>query len=139
LTKQLLIGGQALVELGLSRHTRDINYLIKDQSSPFAFIVDTTLNIGYVNANGSTFLNAVWQHEQANLGSIASPQALLELQAYSFVRHSLEGNWNQADEAEFDIKFLARKFSLTGFKIIQRFVSETQSAEIRQIIDLIRK
>jgi hypothetical protein len=64
---------------------QDVNYLIEGQSSPTSFIIDTTLNIGYANANGSVFLNAIWNYEKVNQGRMASPQALLELQAYSFV------------------------------------------------------
>jgi hypothetical protein len=63
----------------------------------------------------------------------------LELKAYSFVQHCLNGFWKKADEAEFDIKFLVREFNLTGVKIVNKFVSEGELSEINKIIKSVRK
>jgi hypothetical protein len=77
--------------------------------------------------------------EAKNNGELASPQALLELKAYSLVQHCLNGFWKKADEAEFDIKFLVREFNLTGVKIVKKFISAGELAEIEKIIKSVRK
>jgi hypothetical protein len=137
--KQLLIGGQALVKLGSSRMTEDTDYLVNNTASKMAFSHDKAANVDYCNANGNKFFAEVWKMEAKNIGEIASPQALLELKAYSFVQHCLNGFWKKADEAEFDIKFLVREFNLTGVKIVNKFVSEGELSEIHKIIKSVRK
>lgn len=77
--------------------------------------------------------------EANNNGEIASPQALLELKAYSLVQHCLNGFWRKADEAEFDMKFLCREFNLSSVKIVSRFVSAGELAEINKVINSVRK
>ena len=132
--KQLMIGGQALVQLGSSRNTHDTDYLINDDSSKLAFVHDKAANVDYCNAAGNKFFAAVWEMEKANIGPLASPQALLELKAYSLVQHCLNGNWKKADDAEYDIKFLVRTFSLTGVKLVNKFVSAGELSEINKVI-----
>ena len=105
---QLLIGGQALAQLGSSRHTSDTDYLVFDESSKKAFIHDAANNVDYCNANGNKFFAAVFLMENSNQTGRASVKALIELKAYSFVQHCLNRNFKKADEAEFDIKFLTR-------------------------------
>lgn len=113
-----MIGGQALVALGSSRATHDTDYLVNDLSSKLAFSHDKAKNEDYCNANGNKFFAAVWKAEAKNIGPLASPQALLELKAYSLVQHCLAGHWSKADSDEFDIKFLCREFGLTGVKLV---------------------
>lgn len=139
INKQLLIGGQALVKLGSNRVTEDTDYLINDASSKVAFIHDKKTNVDYCNANGSKFFAAVWKMELKNEGEIASPQALLELKAYSFVQHRLNGFFRKADEAEFDIKFLVREFNLREVKIVKKFISESELKEVQKIIESVKK
>ncbi len=137
--KQLLIGGQALVKLGSSRSTMDTDYLVNDLSNKMAFTHDKENNIDYCNANGNKFFAEIWKMESKNIGEIASPQALLELKAYSLVQHCLNGFWKKADEAEFDIKFLVREFNLTGIKIVNKFVKPGELEEIEKVIKSVRK
>lgn len=132
--KQLMIGGEALVQLGSSRSTVDTDYLINDTSSKLAFSHDKENNIDYCNANGNKFFGAIWKMEKKNIGPIASPQALLELKAYALVQHSLNGNWKKADESEFDIKFLVRTFGLKEVKIVNKYISEGELSEVNKLI-----
>lgn len=137
--KQLLIGGQALVKLGSSRSTLDTDYLVNDLSNTNAFAHDKANNIDYCNANGNKFFAEIWKMEINNIGEIATPQALLELKAYSLVQHCLNGFWKKADEAEFDMKFLVREFNLTGVKIVNKFVKPGELEEINKVIKSVRK
>lgn len=139
MTKQLMIGGQALVKLGSSRMTVDTDYIINDTNSKLAFIHNSENNVDYCNANGNKFFAEVWKMEKNNNGEIASPQALLELKAYSFVQHCLNGFFKKADEAEFDIKFLVREFNITNIKIANKYISEGELSEVNKIIRSVRK
>ena len=138
-SKQLLIGGQALVKLGSSRSTLDTDYLVNDLSNKMPFSHHKDSNIDYCNANGNKFFAEIWKMESKNIGEIATPQALLELKAYSLVQHCLNGFWKKADEAEFDIKFLVREFNLTGVKIVNKFVKPSELEEINRVIKSVKK
>lgn len=139
ITKQLLIGGQALSKLGSSRVTTDTDYFIDDKGSKVAFSHDKAENVDYVNANGGKFFREVWKMEAKNNGEMASPHALLELKAYSFVQHCLNGFFRKADDAEFDIKFLVREFNLKGVKIVNKYISDGELSEIEKIINSVKK
>ena len=54
-TQKILIGGQALLELGSTRGTNDVDYLVEDKTSTEMFICDKEANIDYLNANGNKF------------------------------------------------------------------------------------
>ena len=138
-SKQLMIGGQALVKLGSSRTTLDTDYLINDTSSKLAFIHDKESNTDYINANGNKFFAEIWEMEKNNIGPLASPQAILELKAYSLVQHCQNGYWKKSDEAEFDMKFLVRAFNLTQVKIVKKYISIGELSEIEKIINSVRK
>lgn len=137
--KQLLIGGQALRKLGSSRFTTDTDYLVFDKSNKSAFLHNKDLNVDYCNANGNKFFAAIWKQEEKNIGEIATPKSLLELKAYSFVQHCLNGFFKKADEAEFDIKFLVREFNLTAPVLVKKFVSEGEYSEILKIVNETKK
>jgi hypothetical protein len=132
--KKLLIGGQALRELGSSRFTDDIDYLVDDKSSKKPFIVGNEVDL--INANGHKFFREVWNLEKNNNTEIASPKALLELKAFSFVQHCQNRNFKKADDAEFDIKFLVRTFNLDEPKIVKKYISEGEYSEIKKILDI---
>ena len=100
---------------------------------------DKANNVDYCNANGNKFFAEVWKMEAKNIGEIASPQALLELKAYSFVQHCLNGFWKKADEAEFDMKFLVREFNLTEVKLVKKYISAGELSEVEKIIKSVRK
>ena len=137
--KKLMIGGQALVKLGSSRHTLDVDYLIKDLNSKYPFSHDKLTDTDYCNANGSQFFADVWQMEIKNNGEIASPQALLELKAFAYAQHCLNGFFKKADDAEFDIKFLVREFNLKALKIAKKYISKTELVAINNIIKAVKK
>ena len=139
MTKQLMIGGQALVKLGSNRTTNDTDYLINDTTCKLAFTHNNDSNIDYCNANANLFFAEVWKMEKNNNGEIASPQALLELKAYCLVQHCLNGFFKKADDAEFDIKFLVREFNLTSIKIANKFMSSGELSEVNKIISSVRK
>ena len=136
--KQLMIGGQALVKLGSNRTTSDTDYLINDTNSKTPFTHNKDLNIDYCNANGLNFFADIWKMELKNIGEIATPQALLELKAYSLVQHCQNGFFSKADDAEFDMKFLVRKFNLTGVSIVKKYVSAGELSEIEKVINSVR-
>lgn len=129
---KVLIGGRALIALGSSRNTLDTDYLVNDTANSNAFIHDLDANIDYINANGNKFFAEIWATEQGQ--QIASPQALLELKAYSFVQHCLNRNFQKADDAEYDMKFLVRTFGLRGVKLVQKHVSAGELSEINKVI-----
>lgn len=137
--KNLLIGGQALVKLGSSRSTNDTDYLVSNATVKQAFYHDKEKNTDYCNAASNKFFAEIWKLESKNNGEIASPQALLELKAYSFVKHCLNGFFQKADDAEYDIKFLCRTFNLSSVKIVKKYVSAGELSEIEKIINTVRK
>jgi hypothetical protein len=131
---KILIGGQALRILGSTRSTNDIDYLINDTTTKEAFLHDE--NIDYLNANGNKFFAEIFKIENGN--QIASPQSLLELKAYAFVQHCQNYKFQKADEAEFDMKFLVRKFNLT-VKKVRNYVSSGEFSEIMKVINSTKK
>lgn len=129
---KILIGGQALAELGSSRGTNDVDYLINEESSKDAFICDEKANIDYINANGNKFFKEIFELEKDN--KIASPQSLLELKAFAFVQHCQNFKWNKVNDCEFDMKFLAINFDINSVKIVNKYVSEGELSEILKVI-----
>ena len=136
--KQLMIGGQALVKLGSNRSTLDTDYLVNDTTSKIAFTHSKENNTDYCNANGNKFFAEIWKMEAKNNGEIATPQALLELKAYSLVQHCLNGFFKKADDAEFDIKFLVRSFNLKSVSIVAKYVSAGELSEIQKVINSVK-
>lgn len=134
----LLIGGHALAQLGSSRHTDDVDYLINDLTTREPFLHDEAANVDYVNANGHKFFAAVWKAEAGNQTGRATPQSLLELKAFAFVHHCLNRRFQKADDAEYDIKFLVRMFGLKGVKIAPRFMTAGELAEVVKVIESTR-
>lgn len=142
----ILIGGTALRNLGSSRYTEDTDYLIFDPSQKEIFIHDTAANIDYVNAGAKAgnrqaiqFFGEIWKMEAKNIGKTASPQALLELKAYSLVQHCLNRNFQKADDAEYDMKFLIRSFKLKGVKTVKKYLSSGEMHEVQRIIEAVRQ
>jgi len=131
---KILIGGQALRALGSDRYTNDTDYLINDKSSTEAFI--TSKEVDFLNANGNKFFKEIYKIEENN--TIASPQSLLELKAYSLVQLCQNMQFAKADKAEYDIKFLVRKFKITDIKIVKKYISAGELAEIHKIINSVK-
>ncbi len=131
---KILIGGQALRQLGSDRYTNDVDYLINDTTTSETFI--TSEKVDYINANGNKFFNELYKVEQNN--EIASPQSLLELKAYAFVQHCQNFNWVKADACEYDIKFLVRKFKLTSVSKVKRYISFGELSEVEKVINSVK-
>lgn len=130
---QILVGGQALRNLGSDRYTNDVDYLIFDSSTKEAFI--TSDNVDFLNANGNKFFNDIYQVEKGN--SEATPQSLFELKAYAFVQHCQNFNWAKADSCEYDMKFLVRNFGCTA-KIVKKYISSGELSEVVKIINSVK-
>ncbi len=137
--KKLMIGGTALVKLGSTRKTDDVDYLINDESTTEMFIHDKENNVDYINANGHDFHAEIWKMEKDNIGEIASPQALLELKAFAFVQHCMNGFWFKADEAEFDMKFLLRKFDLNNVTIVKKYLGKGELTEVERVVNSVKR
>lgn len=131
---KILIGGRALVALGSSRNTLDIDYLVNDTSTRKVFIHKDGAD--YCNANGSKFFKAIYEEEKGN--QMASPQSLLELKAYGWVQHSLEGNWKKVTDYEYDIKFLVQNCGVRELKIVKKYLSKSEFEQIQKFIDEIK-
>ena len=132
-TDRILIGGQALRNLGSDRHTNDVDYLINDISVKEAFI--TSEAVDFLNANGNDFFNEIYKIEEGN--DQATPQSLFELKAYAFVQHCQNMNWAKADACEYDMKFLVRNFNCTT-KIVKNYVSAGEFSEIQKVINSVK-
>ena len=68
---KILIGGQALMQLGSTRNSEDIDYLVCIENNTETFI--HAPNADLINANGHPFFKEIWEIEKEN--SIASPQS----------------------------------------------------------------
>lgn len=132
---KILIGGQALVSLGSTRATNDVDYLVNDESTTDVFI-HHNVNEDWINANGHPFFKEIYELEKDNI--IASPQSLLELKAFSLVQHCINRKFQKADEAEFDMKFLCRTFNLTQVTLVQRYITKGQFFEVTKIIHKVK-
>lgn len=131
---KILIGGQALRNLGSDRHTNDVDYLINDKSTSEAFI--TSKEVDFINANGNKFFASIYKIEEGN--ETATPQSLLELKAYAFVQHCQNMNWAKVDACEYDIKFLVRTFNLKNVKIANKHISIGELSEVQKVINSVK-
>lgn len=134
--KKLMIGGAALNDLGSSRATQDVDYLVHIPGSDL-FIKEDGGDL--VNAAAHPFFGAVWEMESSNIGPIASPQALLELKAFALAQHCRNGFFQKADDAEYDIRWLVRHFNLSDVRLVTDHVSPGELSEIRKIIRGVKK
>ncbi len=133
-TNQILIGGQALRNLGSDRYTNDTDYLINDMTTNKVFI--TGSKIDYCNANGNKFFAEIFNIEKEN--AQATPQSLFELKAYAFVQHCQNLNFVKADACEYDLKFLVRNFDCKP-NIVKKYISSGELSEITKIINNLKK
>lgn len=130
----ILIGGQALRNLGSDRHTEDVDFMINDSTTTETFIAEK--GVDYINAANNSFFKEIYNLEKGN--KQATPQALLELKAYAFVQHCQNFNFAKADACEYDIKFLVRNFDVS-LKVVKKHISEGELSEITKIINSVRK
>jgi len=134
--KQLMIGGQALRQLGSSRSTEDTDYLIYEPAVSRTFIHDKGGNIDYCNAAANAFFGQVWEMEKDNQGPIASPQALFELKLYAWVQHFCNGFWNKEFDARYDLEFIMRKFPhVTESKVAVWHLNPGQQSEAVKLVN----
>ena len=139
--KQLMIGGQALRQLGSTRFTADTDYLVCVKNGSL-FFHDTQNNVDYINAgaqnqkganaNAAKFFAEIWKMEKQNKTNIASVQAIAELKSYSLIQNCLNFDFKKADEAEFDLKFL-KSLGATLPMVCKKYVTEGQFLEIEKI------
>ncbi len=129
----ILIGGQALKNLGSSRNTLDHDYLINDSSKD---LFTCSNKVDLLNADKSNFFMEIWNQEEGN--EQASPQSLLELKAYALVEHCQNQQWQKADDCEYDIKYLVRHCGLTEIKIAQKYMTDGQAQYITGIIEAVK-
>jgi len=134
-TDKILVGGQALRNLGSDRYTNDVDYLINDTTNTKAFI--TSEEVDFLNANGNKFFNEIYNAEKGN--EQATPQSLFELKAYAFVQHCQNFNWKKVASTEYDIQFLVREFGITESKVAKKYMSAGEYGEIVKIIRNTRK
>ena len=125
---KILIGGQALRELGSPRFTNDVDYLIFDENNFDQFSFDKENNVDYMNGNGSNFAEAIWNKEKNN--TIATPQSLFELKAFAFLSHLRNFNQNKMNDCIFDMKFLNINFGINSIPTLEKFITETEKVEI---------
>lgn len=130
---KILIGGRALIALGSSRGTLDTDYLVSIPGAPM-FIHNADGSEDLCNAAASEFFAEIYAIEKGNV--IASPQSILELKAYAFTQHCENFNFEKADQAEFDIKFLARKFDLTSCPIAAKYISSGALRTVEKILKI---
>jgi hypothetical protein len=128
--QKILVGGQALRNLGSDRYTEDVDFLVNDKSTTDAFI--NTVGIDYINANGNKFFNEIYNIEKGNIQ--ATPRSLFELKVYAFVQHCQNFNFAKADSCEYDLKFLVRNFNITESKIARKYITNGEYSEIVKII-----
>ena len=134
--RKMLVGGQALKNLGSSRNTQDTDYLVNDKNLG-QFHHEN--GVDFLNAAKNDFFAAVWKAEKNNKTGQASPQSLLELKAYALVQHAQNRMFQKADDCEFDIRFLVRNCGAGRLQIAQKWMTEGQAAEINAIIDGVKK
>ena len=132
---KILIGGQALRNLGSDRYTDDVDYLINDESSTEAFFFG--VEVDFLNANGNKFFAEIFAIENGN--EQATPQSLFELKCYAFVQHCQNFNWQKVDSTEYDIKFLVRNFDIKGSFIAKKYISIGEYSEIVKVINSVKK
>ena len=133
--KKVLIGGQALRNLGSDRYTNDVDYLVNDTTTTNAFITSEKEDI--LNANGNKFFADVYKVECDN--AEATPQSLFELKAFAFVQHCQNFNFAKADACEYDLKFLVRNFGIKESKIAKKYITNGEYSEVVKIINSVKQ
>ena len=130
-TEKRLVGGQKMREMGSTRHTDDLDYLVYDESDSRLFINSDEQD--FINCANHKFYEAIW-----NLGTVDA-QAMLEMAAFTFVQHCMNGNFVKADSKEFDIKHLARLIGKDAkIKIANEFITAGQEQEVKRIINSVK-
>ena len=130
---KILVGGQALRNLGSDRYTNDTDYLINDESTKEAFI--TSNDVDFLNANGNKFFSEIFKIEAGN--NQATPQSLFELKAYAFVQHCQNFNFAKADSCEYDLKFLVRNFGCKPV-LVKKYISTGELSEVQKIVNSVK-
>lgn len=129
---KILIGGQALRELGSSRHTEDLDYLVflEDDFSPFHTIDGND----YINGNSSNFFEEIYNSEKGN--KIASAKGLFELKAFALIEHYRNSNHNKVNDCIFDLNFLKINFNITDFPILKKYATSVEIELVNELVKL---
>lgn len=133
-SSKILVGGQALRNLGSDRYTNDVDFLVNDTTSKSAFIHENDEDL--LNANGNKFFAEIFAIENGN--EQATPQSLFELKCYAFVQHCQNFNFAKADSCEYDMKFLVRNFGIKSSLIAKKYISTGEYSEIVKIINSVK-
>ena len=125
-----LIGGQKLREMGSSRYTDDLDYMIYDESDSRLFVKEESGDL--INAANHPFYSEIWKKG-------ISEQTMLEMAAFTFVQHCMNGYWDKADTKEFDIKFLVRLIGQDAkVEIVRKYITIGQEEEVNRIIGSVK-
>jgi len=134
----VLIGGQAMIHLGLNRTTLDHDYLglVPDNKRTFVKIPG-----GHIcNASVDKFFMKIYLKEKGN--EVATPQSMLELKCRSFVERWRNGHFEKANNIDVsDITFLVNEYAVTSFPILSRNwdLSIGEKKELKKIIKEAKK
>ena len=123
---QILIGGQALRQLGHDRYTDDVDYLINEAGMPTFITGD---DVDYINCSSNKFFAEIWANVKP-VNGVADPQSLFDLKMYACVQHFQNFNMSKAAACEYDLKFLHREFGCTP-KIVKKHIT---TGELNSII-----
>lgn len=128
---KILVGGQALRNLGSDRYTNDVDYLVNDTTSKKAFI--TSENEDLLNANGNKLFAEIYKIEVGN--EQASAQSLFELKAFALIQHYQNFNFKKAAACEYDLRFLYLNYGIKECKIAKKYITCDEYNEVKKIIN----
>lgn len=130
---QKLIGTYALLKLGSSLHTTEVQYLTYRGTSTAMFIYED--KIRYSNANGSAFFAALWEVEKERFAELATPQTLFELTAFDLLQAIQEGDSTKEREARFNVSFLKRRFGFKQVSVLSKYISPAEYNLLEKAIE----
>lgn len=119
-SEKIMIGGQALRELGSDRHTEDRDYAVYADGATWK----TETPAGEVlDFAAHAFTRDVWAAMQpvaAGADMIADAQSLAELKGWALVQHCRQGNWAKVAADEYDLQFLGREYGISELPILAK-------------------
>lgn len=112
------------------RYTDDTDYLVFDESDPRLFVKEEFGDI--INAANHPFYSEIWE-------AGVNEQTMLEMSAFTFVQHCMNGFWEKADTKEFDIKFLVRLIGKDAkISIASKYITPGQELEVNRVIKSVK-
>jgi len=122
----MMIGGQALKELGSDRYTDDTDWARFEDGKRF---VERTsggeiIDLAYLGGFGKD----IWKSAKP-VDGIADPQTLAELKARALMEHLRQGNWKKVASDEYDLQFLGREYGVLELPIFRRHFGDGPARE----------